>query len=94
MMKLEWLPDALEDLKRLHAFIQPHSVDAASRAIDTILEAAENLLEFPERGKPWEVEYGFRELLVTFGVNGYVIRYRLLEERIIIIRVWHSLEDR
>ncbi len=94
MAILKWLPEALDDLKRLHAFIEPHSSDAASRAINTLIEAAESLQEYPEKGKPWELEIGFRELPVKFGARGYVIRYRLFEGQVVIVRVWHSLEDR
>jgi plasmid stabilization system protein ParE len=59
-----------------------------------LIEAAESLQEFPEKGRPWNLEINFRELSVRFGARGYVIRYRLFEGQIIIVRVWHSLEDR
>jgi plasmid stabilization system protein ParE len=88
------LPEALDDLKRLYAFIEPHSRPAAKRAIDTLVNAAESLGEFPEKGKPWNIELDFRELPVLFGARGYVIRYRLYQNQVIIVRVWHTLEDR
>ena len=94
MPNLRWLPDALDDLKRLHAFIEPHSPTASTRAVNTLIEAAESLQEFPEKGRPWNLEMNFRELSVRFGARGYVIRYRLFEDQVIIVRVWHSLEDR
>ncbi len=94
MPDLRWLPEALDDLKRLHAFIEPHSQTAANRAVNMLIEAAESLQEFPEKGRPWNLEINFRELSVRFGARGYVIRYRLFEGQIIIVRVWHSLEDR
>ncbi len=94
MTSVEWLPGALEDLKRLHAFIEPHSPDAAVRAVDTIIDAAGSLSDFPEKGRPWDVETGDRELPVRFGARGYVIRYRHVDSRVIIVRVWHALEDR
>ena len=31
MATVKWLPEALDDLKRHHAFIEPHSPDAARR---------------------------------------------------------------
>jgi len=94
MTVLKWLPEALDDLKRLYAFIEPHSPSAAARAINTLIASAESLQEFPEKGKPWDLETNFRELPVRFGARGYVIRYRLFEDQVIIVRVWHSLEDR
>ena len=94
MKGLKWLPEARDDLRRLYDFIAPHSPDAASRAVETLLTAAESLLEFPEKGRPWEGERWGRELQVRFGARGYVIRYRLFEDRIFIMRVWHGPERR
>lgn len=94
MATVRWLPEALDDLKRLHAFIEPHSPDAAKRAVNTLIDAAEKLAEFPEKGRPWDLEMDFRELSVRFGARGYVIRYRFVDDEAIIVRVWHSLEDR
>jgi len=91
---LKWLPDALKDLKRLHAFIEPHSPQAAISAVNTLIDAANSLAEFPEKGRPWDLEMDFRELPVRFGARGYIIRYRLFEDQIIIVRVWHVLEER
>lgn len=94
MAIVRWLPGALDDLKRLHAFIEPHSSTAASRAIDTLIDAAASLAEFPEKGRPWKIEMDFRELPVKCGSRGYVIRYRLTDGQVFIVRVWHALEDR
>ena len=93
-MYIQWLPEARDDLERLYAFIKPHSLQAADRMIYILLKAAETLSDFPEKGRPWELEHNFRELPVRFGARGYIIRYRVFEEQIIIVRVWHTLEDR
>ncbi|MEM1086444.1 MAG: type II toxin-antitoxin system RelE/ParE family toxin [Pseudomonadota bacterium] len=50
--------------------------------------------DFPELGQPWDADPAYRELTVVFGARGYVVRYRLMEDRVIIVRVWHGLEDR
>lgn len=94
MTAVEWSPDARDDLRRLYEFIEPHSVSAAARAVHTLIAAAEALRDFPEIGRPWLSDTRFRELFVQFGARGYVIRYRRLENRVIIVRVWHSLENR
>ncbi len=93
-MTLKWLPEARDDLERLHEFIAPHSEDAAARAIQTLVGAAGTLIDFPEKGRPWPVDPSFRELSVPFGRRGYVIRYRLDQDDVIIVRIWHGLEDR
>ena len=94
MATIKWLPEALDDLKRLHAFIEPHSADAARRAVNTLIDAADSLAEFPEKGRPWDLEMGFRELSVRFGARGYLIRYRYVDSVVFIVRIWHALEDR
>ena len=94
MTSLRWLPDALGDLKRLHTFIEPHSPQAATRAVNALINAANTLQEFPEKGRPWNLDMDFRELPIRFGARGYVIRYRYYDDQVIIVRVWHALEDR
>lgn len=94
MAIINWLPEAKDDLRQLYNFILPHSSQAASRAIDTILENVSVLAKFPETGQPWEPGTDYRELHVRFGAKGYTVRYRLFEEQVIIARVWHRLEDR
>ena len=94
MAAIRWLPGALDDLKRLHAFLEPLSADAAHRAVVTIIEATEQLGEFPGQGKPWEPDMRFREWGVRFGAKGYVIRYRVEGDEVVIVRVWHGLEAR
>jgi plasmid stabilization system protein ParE len=66
---------------------------AAPRAISTLLDAVESLRDFPEMGRPWDAEPGYRSLSVRFGARGCVVRYRLFEEPVIIVRVWQALEE-
>jgi len=94
MTPIRWLPGAVDDLRRLHDFLTPHSLDAANRAISTLLDASETLMSFPEKGKPLEFALNYRELPVRFGSRGYVIRYRLHRNEVLIVRVWHALENR
>ena len=94
MTTIKWLPEATDDLRRLHAFIEPHSAEAAEKAVLTIIEAAESLMAFPGKGKPWEPDTNFREWGVSFGAKGYLIRYRLHGDQVVIVRIWHGLEDR
>jgi len=94
MSTIRWLPESLDDLQRLHDFIAEHSDEAATKAISTLVDSVETLQDFPEKGKPWQPDHRFRELYVRFGARGYAVRYRLFEGQIVIVRVWHSLEER
>ena len=86
-------PTALSDLVRLRNFIAPHNPDAARRAAESLKKAARLLAEQPGLGKRLQGRAD-RELMVPFGQRGYAVRYRLDGETIVVLRIWHSLEDR
>lgn len=96
MPEVVWLPPAVADLARLKAFLEPKNPDAARSAVQQIKEAAELLKTMPRIGKPLDDDSARRELFTAFGKHGYVLRYRVDEARdaVVIIRVWHTLEDR
>jgi addiction module RelE/StbE family toxin len=92
--RLIWLPEAVTDIQRLHQFIQRHNPAAARRAVERIKKAAARLQEHPASGKPVSKLTDFRDLLIPFGNGNYVLRYRLVGPLVVIVRVWHSREDR
>jgi plasmid stabilization system protein ParE len=94
MSEVIWLPEAVEDLKRLRDFLTDKNPDAAKRAAQTILNGAKTLAEFPEIGRPMNDGTERRELFEAFGSGGYVLRYILDDKTVVIIRVWHSKEAR
>lgn len=94
MAQIDWLPEARADLQRLYEFIAVHAPEAAARAVQAIVAGVDQLSDFPETGRPWTPDMAYRELTVPFGARGYVVRYRVLGERVIIVRVWHGLEAR
>jgi plasmid stabilization system protein ParE len=93
--QVKWLPEALADVKRLYEFLCEKSPDAASRAARVILDGAELLKSLPEVGRPMNDDTGRRELLLSFGAGAFVLRYIWdKEDAVVIIRVWHSKENR
>jgi len=94
MAKVIWLEESLNDLKRINAFLVEKNLDAASRALSAIAVATRNLENYPEFGKPYEGDINYRELFVPFGSRGYVIHYRIEGDNAVIVRVWHSREER
>lgn len=98
-LRLQWLPEALADFERLHAFLHEKSPDAAARAAQTLLDGARILETSSAVGRALDDDSGRRELLLPFGSGAYVLRYRVEPptrepETIVIIRIWHSREDR
>ncbi|HUY68176.1 MAG TPA: type II toxin-antitoxin system RelE/ParE family toxin [Alphaproteobacteria bacterium] len=95
MPAIAWLPEALDDLERLHEFLEDKNPKAAARAITAIREGAAQLRKFPRLGRPMPDNTGRRELFIAFGGGAYVLRYMLENKNAaVIIRVWHSREDR
>lgn len=95
MSKLNWLPEALEDVERLYEFLSSKDIEAANQCVITILEGTKLLKASPRIGRPMSDEMKQRELFMSFGAGAYVLRYRLADaETIIIVRVWHSRENR
>jgi plasmid stabilization system protein ParE len=92
---MKWLPEALADVARMHDFLNRKNPQAAARAAAAILDGASILQINPEIGRPMADETGRREWAVAFGASAYVLRYRIgAEGEPVIIRVWHSLENR
>lgn len=90
---LKWSPAAIADIQRLRAFIEPHNPEAVRRAAASLKQVAGLLLTHPGIGKRLEGRQD-RDLFVPFGQRGYVMRYRLDGDEIVILRIWHGLEDR
>jgi toxin ParE1/3/4 len=94
-LALIWSPGALDDVQELIRFLDDATGDntAGNRVASVILEAADRLLEQPHIGKPARDD--MRERFSVFGAGAYVLRYRVMPKGdILVIRVWHSREDR
>jgi len=89
-----WLPDAVKDVMRLRKFIQDKNPSAAQRAASKIKEGVLILMSNPESGRPVDGLNSFREILIPFGAGNYVLRYREDNLTIVVVRVWHSRENR
>ena len=86
------LTAANRDVVRLTDFLAERNPRAALRANDLLAASALSLSEMPERGRL--VAEGLRELVVRFGRGAYILQYRVEADRVIVARIFHSLEDR
>ena len=93
MPQLIWSPQALLDVQRLYRFLAPKNQDAAKRAITAIRQGVNVLSLQPAMGRPVEdMDDEFRDWIIDFGDSGYVARYRLHSENVIILAVRHQKE--
>jgi len=91
--RIIWSLAALRDIVRLRNFIEPHNLDASRRLAEALKKAASILMEHPAIGKIVEGRQE-REIFVPFGQRGYAMRYRVQDDKVVILRIWHGLEDR
>ncbi|MFT5658915.1 MAG: plasmid stabilization system protein ParE [Gammaproteobacteria bacterium] len=94
--QIDWLPGALQDMARVRQFLNKENPPVVKKASQRILSTINLLLKNPQAGMPSPDEdcERFRDLYAPFGRGGYTIRYRIKQQRIIIVRVWHSREER
>lgn len=95
MYQVRFTKEAKEDLKRLYAFLLKKDKQAATRALQAVYQAIEALKQFPFTCRKATSENPFlRELVIHFGVSGYVALFEMEEGNVItIIAVRHQRED-
>jgi toxin ParE1/3/4 len=89
-MPVVFSPEALADLATIKAYIGDLNPPAASRIAIQLVAACDRLEHLPERGRPGLVA-GTREIT---SIWPYVIVYRIADQSVEIVRVWHGAQDR
>ena len=84
-----------DDLKRLYLFLYRQDKDSAKHARDNIYKAIDTLRTFPFTCRKAQADSPFiRELIISFGANGYVALFEIEEHNIVtILAVRHQRED-
>ena len=91
-MKVAWTRKAVGDLARLHEFLAGVNPEGAERTVRSLVEVATKLSGRPRLGARLE-QYLPREVRRIF-VGKYEVRYEVQEQTVILLRFWHSREDR
>lgn len=91
-MELKWTSKGLSDLARLHDFLAPVNLAAATRVVQSLTAAPPGLLVNPRIGERLE-EFDPREVRRIL-VGNYEMRYEVQDSIIYILRIWHTREDR
>lgn len=90
-MRVRWTPRADADVQRLWLFAADRDVDRADRLERELRHRATLLAQFPRLGHPVG-DTGLREMsLVNIQC---VIRYRVTDDEVLILRVHHTRENR
>lgn len=91
-MKVILSPRAELDFETQVRWLAEHSPAAGRAAAMRIVEVIDLLADFPELGMV--IHEDVREKLVQFGRDGFVIRYRRTDQTLIVVRIFHSRQDR
>ena len=89
-----WSARASQDIEKHYNYLAFRNEDAAKKAAQAILQAANNLAQNPYKGVIIEEQAGLRKLPVFFGKYGYVIHYAVIADKIVILRVYHGSQNR
>jgi plasmid stabilization system protein ParE len=93
-MKLEWSAAALADLDRFAAFLHDRHPRLAAIIGAEIRRKAQILSEHPLVGRAIKGRPEYRELVLDVAKARYVFRYVFDGSRLIMLRVFHSREQR
>lgn len=93
MPRLIWSSAALLDVQRLYRFLLPNNPDAAKRAVRAIRHGVKVLEQQPGVGRPIDdMPEEFREWIIDFGGSGYLARFRINQDVVVILAVRHQKE--
>ena len=90
--QIRWTSKALDDVVRLHAFLEPVNPRAAAPVVQQLTKVPKVLLRDAQVGSPLH-EFAPREVRRLI-VKTYEIRYELVGDIVYILRFWHTREDR
>ncbi len=94
MPRLIWTPRATRDVQRLYRFLARRNPEAGKRAALAIYSGIGILEKQPHSGRrAEEMEPEFREWIIDFGRDGYVVLYRLEKADVVLLAVRHGRES-
>ena len=91
-MKIKWSSKALCDVVRFYDFLAFKDKAAAARVLQSVTAAPNRLLDQERIGEKLE-EFDPREVRRII-IGRYEMRYEIQESLIIVLRIWHTREDR
>jgi plasmid stabilization system protein ParE len=89
---LRWTSKAHSDLARLHEFLRPVNPQAAGRVVRQLVAGAKRIPAHPRLGIRLR-QFDPREVRRVL-VGDYEIRYELTDKDVIVLRLFHTREDR
>jgi plasmid stabilization system protein ParE len=93
-MKFEWSQAALADLDRFADFLHDQYPHLARIIASEIVNQPRIISEHPQLGRPIDGRSDYRELILQVRNATYAFRYGYDGQRLVMLRVFHTREDR
>ena len=90
-MRIRWTPAAAADLQGISDYLKEHHPRYRDPTMRKLYGTIRELKHWPGRGRPGREE-GTREVL--FPPTPYVAVYRVREQTIEVMRIYHGAQDR
>ncbi|MFZ5503076.1 MAG: type II toxin-antitoxin system RelE/ParE family toxin [Pseudomonadota bacterium] len=92
---VRFTPAAAKDLQHLFDFLAEHDLKAAKRARTAIAKGIEFLRAFPFSCRKASPDHPLlRELIISFGANGYVALFEIEDQQTVtILAIRHQREE-
>lgn len=88
MRRIIWTVEAVSNLENIFAYVAAFNASAAVRLSRRLQSAVDSLAKHPDRGR--ETVRGLRELAI---IHPYLIRYRVRDDDVLILRIRHGAQD-
>lgn len=92
--QLEWVKEAISDLEECRNFLKSKNPKAEKNAVKRIIEVTKLLLEQPYLGTPIDDMPEFQKINIPFGKYGYVLKYRIDGQKIVVLRIWAGRQEK
>ena len=92
LLGIYWMPLALSDLSRLYDFLAMKDRIAAAKVVSSLVQATQQLQEYPKIWEPLE-RFSPRDVRKVL-IGTYEMRYEITKQRVSILRIWHTREQR
>lgn len=92
-MRLIYSQEAVADLARLRAFIADRNPAASTRIAAELATRIDRLRNFPEMGRG-VAQAPDPDTVRDFVFGRYVVRYTMHDSALVVLRIWHHLENR
>jgi plasmid stabilization system protein ParE len=93
-MKVEWSAAALADLDRFEDFLRERYPGLSPIVAREIIAKSQVLSEHPLLGRALASRQEYRQVVLRVLNARYVFQYRVMNDRLMILRVFHGRENR